>query len=149
MNNRMLENISRLPNLSADELKKQWRAVYGKEPPPFNRVYYIKRLAYRIQELAYGVNSAPLERRLELHARQHMDLQGKVIRKPCRRDRPISGTRFVREYHGEDHVVTVLHHGFDYRGRRYKSLSSIARVITGTQWSGPLFFGLKSSGGRA
>jgi hypothetical protein len=53
----------------------------------------------------------------------------------------------MREYQGEEHVVTVLPHGFDYRGQRFKSLSRIARTITGKQWSGPVFFGLRSGGG--
>lgn len=150
MSNKMIARIAALPDMTARELKTLWKSLYAKEPPPFNRTYFIKRLAYRIQELEYGVDSRPLERQLEAHARQQMDLQGKTKRKNKRqtRDTPIAGTRLMREYQGEEHVVTVLPHGFDYRGQRYKSLSRISRTITGKQWSGPVFFGLRGSGGR-
>lgn len=151
MNNKMIARIAALPDMTATELKALWKSLYAKEPPPFNKTYFVKRLAYRIQELEYGVDSRPLERQLEAHARQQMDMQGRAKRKSRRqaRDIPIAGTRLMREYQGEEHVVTVLPHGFDYRGQRFKSLSRIARTITGKQWSGPVFFGLRgSSGGR-
>ena len=144
MTDNIIAQLRALHDKPAPELKRLWNELYGTEPPPFNKVYYIKRLAYLIQELAYNADSKSLEKRLETQARQYMDLQGTVIKKPRgSADRPVAGTRLMREYNGEEHHVTVLHHGFDYRGRRYKSLSSIARAITGTQWSGPLFFGLK------
>ena len=62
-------------------------------------------------------------------------------------DRPVAGTRLIREYQGVEHCVTVLADGFEYQGRPYKSLSAVARAITGTRWNGPLFFGLRNSGG--
>lgn len=147
MHSNIIAQLNALHGKPAAELKSLWKELYGTEPPPFNKVYFIKRLAYRIQELVYGVDSRTLEKRLETYARQHMDIQGVVIKRPkTSNDRPIAGTRLMREYDGEEHHVTVLHHGFDYRGRRYKSLSAIARTITGTQWSGPVFFGLKRGG---
>jgi len=149
MRNQMIARIAALPEMTAPELKKLWKNLYSCEPPPFNKSNFVKRLAYRIQELEYGIDSRPLEKQLEIHARQHLDLQGKVKQRPRRAspDRPIAGTRLMREYQGEEHHVTVLHYGFEYRGQRYKSLSRIARIITGQQWSGPLFFGLKRVGG--
>jgi hypothetical protein len=149
MNSEIVGRIAKLPALSAPDLKKLWRDLYGKEPPPFNRVYFIRRLAYRLQELAYGVDSRALESRLELHARQYMDVRGKVTRKAVDIGRPIAGTRLMREYQGEEHHVTVLKDGYEYLGKRYRSLTGIARSITGTQWSGPVFFGLKRQGGRS
>lgn len=147
MHSNIIAQLNALHGKPATELKSLWKELYGTEPPPFNKVYFIKRLAYRIQELACGADSRTLEKRLETYARQHMDIQGVVIKRPKTfNDRPIAGTRLMREYDGEEHHVTVLHHGFDYRGRRYKSLSAIARTITGTQWSGPVFFGLKRRG---
>lgn len=144
MDTRLLAQLAALPEMEATEMKALWKRLYQKPPPPFNRSNYIKRLAYRIQELAYGVDSRKLEKRLELYARQRMDQRCNA--KPKRiMDRPITGTRLMREYCGEEHHVMVLAHGFEYRGKRYKSLSAIARSITGTQWSGPLFFGLKRS----
>jgi hypothetical protein len=149
MSNNMIARVAALPKMTAPDLKNLWKSLYATEPPPFNKVYFVKRLAYRLQELEYGTDSRPLEKQLETYARQHLDMQGKVVRKMRRAspNRPVSGTRLMREYQGEEHHVTVLHHGFDYRGQRYKSLSSIARVITGNKWSGPLFFGLKRMGG--
>ena len=149
MNSDIIGRIAGLPGLPVPDLKKLWRELYGKEPPPFNKVYFVKRLAYRLQELAYNADSSTLNRRLEMHAKQHMDLQGKVIRKAVNADHLAAGTRLMREYQGEEHHVTVLNSGFEYRGKRYKSLSAIARAITGTQWSGPLFFGLKRKGVQA
>jgi len=149
MSNKMIARIAALPEMTAPEMKALWKSLYGEEPPPFNKVYFVKRLAYRIQELECGVDSRPLERQLEVYARQHLDLQGQPKRKTKRKSHNtlVSGTRLMREYQGEEYHVTVLHHGFDYRGQRYKSLSRIAKVITGNQWSGPLFFGLKRMDG--
>ncbi len=145
MNDNVIAQLKALEAATAPELKVLWKELYGTTPPPFNKVYFTKRLAYRIQELAYRVDSRALEKRLETYARQHMDVQGTIIKKPktYSLDRPVAGTRLMREHGGEEHHVTVLHNGFEYRGKRYKSLSAIARAITGTQWSGPLFFGLK------
>ena len=66
------------------------------------------------------------------------------IRRVRQDDRPIAGTRLVREYQGVEHVVTVLADGFEWQGRPYRSLSAIARAITGTRWNGWTFFGLKN-----
>ena len=149
MRNHMIARIAALPEMSPPELKKLWKKLYSCEPPAFNKNNFVRRLAYRIQELEYGIDSRALESQLETHARQHLDLQGKVKQKLRKNspERPVAGTRLMREYQGEEHHVTVLHYGFEYRGQRYKSLSRIARIITGQQWSGPLFFGLRRAGG--
>ena len=75
---------------------------------------------------------------------------GKVaVRRLRGDDRPITGTQLIRQYQGTDHVVTVTHDAFEYQGRPYKSLSAIARHITGTRWNGRTFFGLRPSRGAA
>jgi hypothetical protein len=102
------------------------------------------RLAYRIQELAYGGLKPETVRRLEKLG-EELDGGRVDVRKRPANDRPISGTRLIREYQGVAHCVTVRDDDFEYQGRPYKSLSAIARAITGTPWSGPVFFGLKSS----
>jgi hypothetical protein len=106
----------------------------------------VKRLADRIQELAHGGLSARAEAKLgALIEEEDQRLKGK---RPVRRgDRPIAGTRLIREWQGVEHTATVLDDGFEYQGRRYQSLSAIARAITGTRWSGPLFFGLRNHRG--
>jgi hypothetical protein len=101
--------------------------------------------AYRIQELAYGGLSEETIERLDALADE---LEGK---KPKRghslQDRPMAGTRLIREWRGIQHSVTVRQEDFEYKGRPYKSLSAIARLITGTQWNGLVFFGLKNTRG--
>ena len=61
---------------------------------------------------------------------------------------PVVGTQLIREWRGVEHKVTVLADGFEWEGRRYKSLSAVARAITGTRWNGLIFFGVKRPGGR-
>lgn len=147
MDNSLLARVAALPDMTAPELKKLWKDLHKDEPPPFNRIYYVKKLAYRLQELTYGVDSKRVEKRLESWSRQHQDARGKPLRKAAPSEHPITGTRLIREYGGEEHVVTALAQGFEYRGKRYRSLSVIARTITGTHWSGPLFFGLRRANG--
>jgi len=145
MNNSVLAKVAALPEKTMAELKQMWRELYDREPPPYNKPFLVKRLAYRIQELAYGGLSARAEARLnELIEEEDRRVKGKG---PVRRkDRPIVGTRLVRDWKGVEHCATVLEDGFEYQGRRYKSLSAIARTITGTRWSGPLFWGLRNHG---
>ena len=131
-------------------LKSQWRDLFATEPPPFTRRYLESRLAYRIQELAYGGLKPETIRRLE---RLGEELDGGDRKKRgirTDRDRPIAGTRLIREWQGTEQVVTVTQTGFEWQGRPYRSLSSIARAITGTRWNGWVFFGLKNhrGGGR-
>lgn len=125
------------------DLKKQWRDLFTTEPPPFNRQYLVSRLAYRIQELAYGGLKPETIRRLE---KLGEELDGGDRKKSrIRADQmPIVGTRLIREYQGVEYVVTVTRDGFEWQGRPYQSLSSIARAITGTRWNGWVFFGLKN-----
>ena len=142
MNNSVLAQVSALPGKSAAELKQMWRDLYDREPPAYNRQFLIKRLAYRIQELAYGGLSARAEAKLKDLAEEEEDrLKGRA---PRRIARPIAGTRLVREWKGVEHHVTVLDNGFEYQGRKYTSLSAIARAITGTRWNGPAYFGLRN-----
>ena len=124
-------------------LKQQWRDLFESEPPPFNRRYLESRLAYRIQELAYGGLKPENIRRLE---RLGEDLdRGDRKKSRIRADAmPITGTRLIREWQGVEHAVTVTPEGFEWQGRPYKSLSAIARAITGTRWNGLVFFGLKN-----
>lgn len=136
-----------LKNLPMVELKAQWRDLFDSEPPPFNRRYLESRLAYRIQELAYGGLKPETIRRLE---RLGEELDGGDRKKRgirADRDRPITGTRLLREWQGVEQVVTVTADAFEWQGRRYKSLSAIARAITGTRWNGWVFFGLKNHRG--
>ncbi|MDR9428969.1 DUF2924 domain-containing protein [Salibaculum griseiflavum] len=125
------------------ELRELWRDLMGTEPPPFTRRYLETRLGYRIQELAYGGLKPETVKRLEKLGEQ-LD-GGDYMKRRIRTDlKPITGTRLVREWQGVEYVVTVTTDGYEWEGRPYQSLSSIARAITGTRWSGPVFFGLNN-----
>ena len=145
MSDQVLARLAALKTTPTPKLKEQWRQLFESDPPPFNRRYIESRLAYRIQELAYGGLKPETVRRLEKLG-EELDGGRVEVRKRPANDRPISGTRLIREYQGVEHCVTVRDDDFEYQGRPYKSLSAIARAITGTPWSGPVFFGLK--GGR-
>ena len=141
----MLRRLTALRTTSTVDLKQQWRALFGREPPAFNRVYLQSRLIYRIQELMYGGLKPPTLARLEALG-ERLD-GGNVVLRRIRADaRPIAGTRLVHQYRGIEHTVTVLADGFEYEGRPYRSLSAIARAITGTRWNGWTFFGLRGRG---
>jgi len=102
-----------------------------------------------VQELAYGGLKPETRARLEALGEQ-LDGGNVVLRRiRAGEDRPIAGTRLVREYQGVQHTVTVLQDSFEFEGRPYRSLSAIARHITGTRWNGWTFFGLKSGRGAA
>jgi hypothetical protein len=140
--------LAALKTMPMPELKAQWRELFDTEPPPFNRRYLEDRLAYRIQELVYGGLKPETVRRLERLGEEYDG--GDRKKRPMRldRDRPIVGTRLVREWRGVEEVVTVTRDGFEWRGRPYTSLSAIARAITGTRWNGWTFFGLRRGGRR-
>jgi hypothetical protein len=142
----VLPRLAALQTATAADLKEQWRALFGKEPPPFNRPYLVSRLSYRVQELAYGGLKPETRARLEALGEQ-LDGGNVVLRRVRADSRPLPGTRLLREYGGVQHVVTVRADDFEYEGRPYQSLSAIARHITGTRWNGWTFFGLKGRAG--
>jgi hypothetical protein len=144
----VLRQIAMMRDATTAELKQRWRELFGKEPPAFSRPFLQNRLAYRLQELCFGGVKPETVARLESLG-ERLDGGNVVLRRIRADDRPVAGTRLVREYEGIEHVVTVLVDGFDYEGRPYRSLSAIARAITGTRWNGWTFFGLKASGGKA
>jgi hypothetical protein len=133
--------LAALSALSVKHLKDRWRSLYGAEPPRrISRELLTRAIAYRLQERVLGSLKSSTRRLLEGVGE---DL---AVRRPVRAA-PVSkvgaGTVLIREWQGTSHRVTVLDDGAIYRGQRYQSLSEVARVITGTRWSGPLFFGLK------
>jgi hypothetical protein len=143
----VLARLAALKTMSVKELKAEWRKLFGAEAPNNSRPFLELRLAYRIQELAYGGLSKTTVRILDALADEY---RGISVKKPTLVDprKPIAGTKLVREWAGVEHTVTVLRDGFEYEGRRYKSLSAIARAITGTRWNGWRFFGLRTAEAR-
>lgn len=139
----VLARVAALKTTPTAKLKEQWTALFDTPPPPYNRRFLESRLAYRIQELAYGGLKPETVRRLEQLGEQ-LDGGNIAVRRVRGSDIPIAGTRLVREYQGVEYTVTVTTAGYEWQGRPYKSLSAIARAITGTRWNGLLFFGLKN-----
>src|SRR5512147_3225927 len=120
MRDSMLAQVAALPEKSMADLKQLWRDLYDREPPLYNKPFLVKRLAYRIQELAYGGLSARAEAKLDrLIDEEEARLNGTLPKR--RGDRPIAGTRLIRKWQGVEHTVTVLTDGYEYQGRRYKS----------------------------
>lgn len=146
MKSSILAQLVALRDAPAPALKARWRELFDTEPPAYNRRFLESRLAYRIQELAYGGLSRDTQERLKAMAKQYA-AQEPTERKVRPSLRPVSGTKLIREWQGVEHCVTVRLHDFEYLGRPYKSLSSVAREITGTKWNGWVFFGLKNSQG--
>ena len=139
---RVLARLAALKAMTVRELKAEWERLLGSAPPNNSRSFLEQRLAYRIQELTFGGLAKPTVRLLDALADE---VEGRKVRKSVIADprNPVIGTRLVREWEGLEHVVTVLKDGFDWQGRRYKSLSAVARDITGTRWNGYRFFGLR------
>ena len=143
MSDVVLAKLAALKTTPIPKLKEQWRELFGAEPPPYNRRFLENRLAYRIQELAYGGLKRETIERLNALA-EDLDGGDPKRRRQRANDRPIAGTRLIREWQGVEHCVTVRDNDFEYQGRPYKSLSAIARAITRTRWNGLIFFGLKN-----
>lgn len=140
------QQLRRLPGMSAPELRALWRETFGRPHPGYvHKDFLVRALGYHIQEKAYGGPSPATRRRLLKLARD-IESGAKIALFEAPKIKP--GTRLVRGWRGDTHVVTVLEDGFEYRDKRYGSLSEIARLVTGTRWSGPAFFGLKVGSGR-
>ena len=145
-----LKQIAGLEKLSHADLQERWRMLMGAEPPRYSRAFLIKRLAHRLQELAHGGLSQETRDQMDrlLDEAGYDELAGKRRRRRRRDDIPVLGTRLVREWNGQRHEVTAVKGGFEYRGRRYRTLSAIANTITGGHWNGKVFFGLRRGRGR-
>ena len=146
MTDTVLAQLTALKTVPAPVLRAKWRELFDSEPPPYNRRFLESRLAYRIQELAYGGLKKETVERLRTLGKQYDSKSG--ARPKGRTERvPIAGTRLIREWQGMEHCVTVRDDDFEFQGRPYRSLSAVAREITGVRWNGWVFFGLKSHRG--
>lgn len=146
MNDSLVARVAALKTSPTLDLKQMWREMFLTEPPPFNRRFLETRLAYRIQELALGGLRRETIKRLEKLGEQ-LDGGKPDVRRRRTDGRPLAGTRLIREWDGQRHEVVVHVDDFEYAGQRYKSISRIAMVITGTNRNGWTFFGM--SAGRS
>ena len=135
--------IAALSNASIKDLRQRLKTLYGKEPSGYiGRSFVIRAIAYRLQEKAFG-GLKPSTRRLLARVARESAAGSSPKRPPVRKAE--MGTILVREWQGNAHRVTVLGDGVSFNGKRYRSLSEVAREITGSRWSGPRFFGLRTS----
>jgi hypothetical protein len=135
------KTLAELPKLERSELLELWVENFGRNPAAgTRRELLVPILAYRLQERAYGgLKPETLARLRKIAFALEKNPKAKIIDD----SRLNHGTRISRSWHGVTHEVTVSGGRFEYHGKIYKSLSEIARLITGTRWSGPKFFGLK------
>ena len=138
----ILARLAALKAMSVNGLKAEWKVLFDAPAPNNSRGFLEGRLAYRIQELSYGGPDKQTRRLLDMLADE---VEGTLTRKAQIADprNPVVGTKLIRDWDGVAHAVTVLKEGFEWDGQRYKSLSSVARAITGTRWNGYRFFGLR------
>jgi hypothetical protein len=143
MSTEISTQLQELPRLPKPELLALWQELFAQPAhPKLRRDLMIPILAFGIQEQAYGGLKPTTRKRLQQLAGE----QQKVQKDPLPLlPQPRPGTKLLRQWQGQMHEILVEGEGFEYRGKRYKTLSEIARQITGTRWSGPLFFGLKES----
>jgi len=152
----MLEQIMTLKNASISELQKKHSELFnGKKVPSNNKVYLWRKIAYRIQELEYGSVSAETQDKIQELITKYDPVNNKSLRpnnvsdNPAKKTRlsrdkrlPIPGTVVTKEYKGIMLQVKILERGFEYNGKVYKSLTAIAKEVTGAHWNGFLFFQL-------
>lgn len=159
MSNKMLvteKEVAALGDLSREELAERWTKTYGHAPPKgVRRDFLLRAATWHLQANRLGglspdtrrmlraataqVTKRPAETRSGTNA-DEMDTSASLVAAPRKQLSP--GTRLVRDWNGRPHVVDVLEEGFAFEGRLHKSLTAIARQITGAHWSGPRFFGL-------
>ncbi len=137
---RVAVKLQALAEMDYNALRSAWRRLYRARPPKrVARDLLMLGVAWKIQEQAHGGPGAATKRRLADLAKI-MERDGDITRNRVARLKP--GAKLVREWRGEVHTVIVVEDGFEWKGRHWRSLSAIAREITGVHWSGPRFFGL-------
>ena len=135
--------LEQLDGLTPAQLKEEWARLFGAPAPAISPDLLQLAIGYRIQEERQGGVSRETRALLKAHGRAREKGPAAAAAVPRRL---MPGTRLVRDWHGTGHTVTVLEKGFAYDGREWRSLSAIAKSITGTHWNGPKFFGLTGMG---
>ena len=137
----LARQLASLPTLDRESLKARWEELFDARPPIRASQSFMRLgIAYRLQEATLGRLPLRIRRRLDKTA-DALAAGKPVMAVPVTRIKP--GTKLLRDWQGDTHEVLVLEQGLLYRGETYRSLSEIARTITGARWSGPAFFGLK------
>ena len=150
---RLLRQITEIKTLPMDALKARWEVLIGGKPPAYNRTNLENRLIYRLQEIAYG-GVAPETREqmatlLEATGHDAQGVQSRRVKQQVKQEqanRLLPGTRLVREWQGQSYQVLVTPRGYQMEGIPYRSLTAVAKAITGQHMNGWVFFGLRPNG---
>ena len=141
--------IKKLRAMKVPDLVDRYTEVFGKPPRVKHREHLWKRIAWKIQEQKFGGLSELAKRRLEeliseidLPLAQNQRSVSGFVKNPRRPDDPAPGTVLVRQWHGQEIRVLALEHGYEWNGELFRSLTAVARAVTGSKWNGRLFFGL-------
>ena len=151
-----LTKIMELKDKSLLELKAIYKEVYGSETAPSsNKVYLWRKIAYKLQEIEHGGLSTETQGKIEEFIQKYDPINNKALRPEVNSDNkskkpklsrdkrlPIPGTIIIKEYKGTKLEVKILEKGFEYNNKQYRSLTAIAKEVTGAHWNGYLFFGL-------
>lgn len=141
-NESVVRQLARLQDMSVTEMKEKFFELYGFETKQKNVANLRSRITYRIQELFLG--GLPPEACQELDDIANQDSMANLNRSPVRNNSYLEGTRLYRDWKGVRHEVVIQEDGtIIYNGRSFRSLSMVARLITGTRWNGKIFFGIK------
>ena len=139
----VIKRITKLQSQTEKELRKVWYSMFDREPEIMSRKYMIAKLAYRIQELAYGGLDAETENKIKACAKA-TTREKTTTAKKSHKFSPMIGTKITKKYNDQMIEIMVVNNGFAYDGEVYKSLSAIATKITGTKWNGLKFFGVQA-----
>ncbi len=150
MTDSILKQIAQIKKLPLEGLREKWTALFGTESPAYSRSFMERRLIHRLQEIQHGgLSNQSNERIKDITAQHNLDEMAALPRPASKRQGvPVIGTRLIREWNDGRYEVTVVRDGFEFHGKTYRSLTAITKVITGTHWNGPAFFGLRSSNGN-
>ena len=135
----VLRQLAALQGMSENELQEKWRDLYGSEPPRVKKLFLMRRLAFRIQELFYGGVTKKSKENIREIAGQYLAGRASLTNDD---GKILPGTRFIRGWHNRNYETIVRENGFEYNGQLYRSLSAIALAITGTKWNGRKWWGL-------
>jgi Protein of unknown function (DUF2924). len=151
MKDSILEQVLALKEMTVPELQARYSGLFdGKKATSNNKTYLWQRIAYRIQELAYGSLPEEAQNKAKELAREYDPINNKTLRSDATikrnisRDRrlPIPGTLITKNYKSTDIRVKILEKGFEYNGKIYRTLTAIAKEVTGSHWNGYLFFNM-------
>lgn len=141
----VLRQLAQLQEMTIAELREKWTDLNGTEPPTYKKQFMVRRLAYRIQEIFYGGLSKETKTFLERVAKDDplATLEQTIPETRTANKKILPGTKFVRIYEGKRYEVVAQEKGFLYDNTYYRSLSGVAKAITGSKWNGRVFFGLR------